>query len=238
MASHYRKKWSDTPTWSARSRDTQPEGFWASYSDLMAGILMIFVLVYMVARNATLESAKAFGQFTKAMNEICASLKPYIDRNDDIKMDCDTGAIEFVTGLYGFNETKLTPAFEADLRAIVPRWLEALAEPGISDQVEYIEIGGHADKYIAAGGDPDMGNVEVSEDRARKVLEFLLLDSELEDHHQRLRDQGVVVGYSTSDFPDTCEEDECPEARRIVMKANVNEAAVLVQLIETIRRQQ
>jgi len=234
-----RKRWSDTSAWSARRRDTQTEGFWASYSDLMAGILMIFVLVYMVHQNATLESTEAIRNFTTAMNNICTTLEPDIETNPNIEMNCHTGAITFVTATFGFSDCELAPAVKEDLRAIVPRWLDALDAPEIRGQVEYIEIGGYTDKQILKGGDLIMGNVEVSKCRATNVLEFLLKDpsSNLSASQQeRLRAQGVVVAYASHDFPDTCELDRCPEARRIIIKANVNEATVLRQLIETVRR--
>ena len=90
--------WSD-----GAGEDPSTDGFWASYSDLMAGILMIFVLSSVLAVNAAIESSRVFDGFRDAMSALCRELEPAVDQNERVTMDCDTTrSIEVTTGFPGF----------------------------------------------------------------------------------------------------------------------------------------
>src|SRR5210317_585117 len=85
---------SKTNPWSG-SRQTEPDTFWASYSDLMAGVLMVFVLITTITLlkigSHLLEPAKQVEKWREVINDICTDKE--LNEMDNVKVDCNTGAL-------------------------------------------------------------------------------------------------------------------------------------------------
>jgi outer membrane protein OmpA-like peptidoglycan-associated protein len=219
--------------WSSDLDESSTDGFWVSYSDLMAGLLMIFVLASALYISNAIESVQAFTDFEKAMGNLCQQLEEDVKNDPDVEMnDCETGAITFRTAKwFPFNSTELQGNYRSVLQRFIPRWLAAVTEESTWGHVETLEFGGYADRATAI----HIGNVDVSSGRAQAVMAFLLDDDHFQEYRSQLEERGIVVGYSDQDYPEECIAETCAAARRVVVKANLNEATVITELLRVLR---
>lgn len=213
-------------SWSVAAGDEwSSEGFWASYSDLMAGILMIFVLSSALFTNQLLKSTETLERWRDVKAKICGDDR--LTGRRDVSVHCDTGAIEFNTsGWFEFGRADMNASGPNVLSEVMPIWLEAISDPTVWDHVEAVEFGGHADRETAS----ELGNMQVSAARAQVVMSFLVEDGRFGDFKDPLLQRGIVVGYGARDFPDTCGQDRCEEARRVVVKVNLQDTQILQEL--------
>ena len=236
--------WTGGPgaAWSGGAEeDPSTDGFWASYSDLMAGILMIFVLSSVLAVNAAIESSRVFDGFRDAVNNLCEALDPQVKANGLVEMDCSTAAITFnFPDGYEFNATELPPELEQAIEQFIPDWLEVVTADSYWNHVEAIEIAGYADKEVEEDGDELFGNLEVSTLRAKTAMEFLVNLPELDSlpklrTRERLIEVGSVVGLGIQEYPEGCPpQGRCALARRIVMRPRIDNENVLAELLRVL----
>jgi outer membrane protein OmpA-like peptidoglycan-associated protein len=199
----------------------------------MAGLLMVFVLASALFISNAIESTQAFTEFEQAMGSLCQQLEEDVRNDDLVEMnDCETGTITFRTAeWFEFNSVELQGNYRSVLERFIPRWLAAVTEESTWGHVETIEFGGYADKQT----EKHIGNVDISSGRAQSVMAFLLDDEHFSEFRTQLEQRGIVVGYSAQDYPEECADQTCPAARRVVVKANLNEAAVITELLRVLR---
>jgi outer membrane protein OmpA-like peptidoglycan-associated protein len=225
--------------WAERSV-TETESFWASYSDLMAGVLMVFALT---TAMTLLSIGKRFVEPTEKVTkwkQVVEELANDEELNgmEGVKVNPDTGALVIASDSlrFGFNNTSLGEEGKALLREVVPRYLEKVRErPDLEEHIEMIEVGGHTDRK-------DKGNANpwVSRGRAGAVLDFLLSEPSMEGHQQFLKARAVTTGYADTKFPQECAEDECAKARRVEITVRLRDSEVLgefIRLLEQIIQQ-
>ena len=203
--------------------DDAADGFWASYSDLMAGLLMIFVLSSVLFTHNALETTSTLQDWRAAKERLCNN--PALQR-PDVEIKCATGAIHFaVDDWFDFNSAVLKPNGQAVLREVMPLWMEEVGRESIWEKVDAIEFGGHADRKTKS----EIANMQISAERALAVRTFLMGSEIAPDE---LRQKGVVVGYGAQQFPppEECPSDECVKARRVVVTVKLNETSVLEDL--------
>jgi len=211
-----------------------PEGFWASYSDLMAGILMIFALSSLLMTFKAVQITEKFDRWRQLNERLC---RVGALRALRIPVSCETGAITFVMDeeWFDFNESRLKDGGKEQLRQIVPAYLEALTEDSeIWDHVHLIEIGGYADRQYLEGHRDE--NAKISSQRALQVMLFLLSDPVFADYQAQLFDKAVSIGYGDQDYPAECgEQRRCAEARRVVIRSEPKNTALLEELVHEVR---
>lgn len=188
--------------------------FWASYSDLMAGLLMVFILMTSIAeiaisrsheelRDLLTEKTDELESWNHALQELCSD--PDL-RSSGVTVDCDTGAISLPDKvLFGFNSATLQDDGKKLLRTAIPKIFSRLeADPRFWERIDKIEIRGHADP-IANSADPYGTNLEKSQERAFTVLKFLTEDSEVPPSYRlNLHDRAVAAGAADARPPRSC----------------------------------
>lgn len=222
-------------SWTIDAEDEwSPEGFWASYSDLMAGILMIFALSSLLMTFKAIQITEKFDRW-RSMNERLCQTEALTKLGVDIR--CETGAITFAMDeeWFDFNRTTLKEGGKRQLRQIVPVYLQAITDDAeMWDHVDMIEIGGYADRQYQDGRRD--ANIQISSQRALEVMLFLLGDEAFAEYKQQLFDKAVAVGYGDQDYPEGCgEERRCAEARRVVIRSEPKNASLLEELVREIR---
>ena len=157
---------------------------------------------------AALEPAeRSIGDVESAFAELCQD--PVLLALD-LQPDCETGAITLADGLFeGFGGSQLRPEIREDVAAAVASYLAQLRRlPAIRDNLDEIEIRGHADPR--AMRDPYTTNLVGSQQRALGVLLFLIGPRGLSaTDREELQRWATVSGASFSRPPASC-----PEASR------------------------
>ena len=228
------KKYHRTPV---RSRaGAKPEAFWASYSDLMAGLLMIFALTTVITlldiRKRLVEPTKVVREWEKVLDEICHD--PDLAKMENVKIDCNTGALIISDEhlRFGFGRTELGSEAEDVLRQAVPKYMAIIYRyPKFLTRVEVVEISGHTDRVDASGANPYF-----SRERAGQVLSFLLKDSSMKPYAGLLKSKTITAGYTDTKYPLDCLEEKCAAARRVEIAVRLNDRDVLKDFLRILKQ--
>ena len=152
---------------------------WMSVSDLMTGLMVIFLFVaiaYMIQVN---ENQTVLTDYVETKNHLHDKLVKEFEADatqwqmqigKDLTMKFNNPQVLFATGSY-----QLTPAFKDILDKFIPRYLNILLNDSLSERIQEIRIEGHTDNVPAPQFDPDpfMANVKLSQLRSYSVLEYI-----------------------------------------------------------------
>jgi outer membrane protein OmpA-like peptidoglycan-associated protein len=226
--------------------------FWASYTDLMAGLLMVFILMIAMTQVAISRShddvrelltakAEELEAWNRSVRELCSDRELIAL---EVSVNCDTGAIELPNKiLFEFNSDVIKPKGRELLRVAIPKILNRLeADVRFWDRLEKIEVRGHSDPR-AQRDDPYGRNLKVSQSRAFAVLKFLTSDSDVPEQYRRnLQVKGVAAGASDSRRPEKCDLpgvsiETCHEAwRRVEIHLDFSDQDFRAELNEIFQR--
>ncbi len=214
---------------SAVDASSDADGFWASYSDLMAGVLMVFVLVTAITLlnigKHLLNPAKKIQEWSETLNSICSDED--LQKMQNVTVDCNTGALIISDeGLrFDFNETGLGKEAKAVLRKAVPKYLAIIhSKPRFLKRVQKLEISGHTDRVDRRGANP-----AISRARAGATLDYLLQARALAPYRKFLKEKAISAGYAATRFPPDCENDECAKARRVEIAVKLDDADIMAE---------
>jgi outer membrane protein OmpA-like peptidoglycan-associated protein len=226
--------------WSAdHDNEWSPEGFWASYSDVMAAVLMVFALASLYMSFKVMEVTEPMQRWNETSRRLC---RQFTEEFAGVRgLRCDAGALVFEMDeeWFEFNDVNLKDGGRDKLRNVIPSYLRMIREDHeFWDQVELVEVGGHADSRVSSGRRGS--NLWISSERARQVMDFLLTDESTRSFREDFYDRGVVVGYGDSHIPEACETapyrdlylstGECAPARRVEIKTRPRYQDVIEEL--------
>lgn len=172
------------------SKKESDEGSWVSVSDLMAGLMMVFLFIlilYARIANERLESAQdivvewrnAESQIYQALlEEFQADLDKW-----DAEIDKTTLTVRFRSPdiLFDPGKATLKEKFEKILDEFMPRYIDLIVTR-FYDKVDEVRIEGHTSSGYGNSSELEAftQNMELSQDRTRAVLEYSLNISDLE----------------------------------------------------------
>lgn len=174
-----------------RTVDKEENSYWLSYSDMMAALLLVFVLIitftmlqakeqYEAKEKQIMEQQGIMEQQQEQLDklvgvrsELIEALKNEFDgTNLKVSVDSKTGAIAFDSNvLFDYNKYELKPSGRIFLKEFLPRYFSVLLKPEFRDYISEIIIEGHTDtdgEYLA--------NLELSQKRALAVASYCLSD--------------------------------------------------------------
>lgn len=216
----------------------ETESFWASYSDLMAVVLMVFALTTAMTMLSIgkrfVEPTEKVKQWQEVVQDLCSNKE--LDRMENVEVDCDTGALIIASDSlqFGFNDSVLGEEGKQLLREVVPKYLDIIRRrKELEAFVEIIEIAGHTDKKDRYNANP-----LISRNRAGAVLDFLLSEPLVLPHQAFLKEKAVTTGYADTRFPsrDECPEDRCAKARRVELAVRLKNSDVLREVIKILEQ--
>lgn len=181
-----------------RRPEEEETSYWLSYSDMMAALLLIFILIIsftLMQSKSQYESKQAelekqqeiIKEQEQLLNEqqkeldriagirsdlVMALRDEFTDSSLNIKIDEKTGAITFDAGiLFDVADHELTEEGKAFLKEFLPKYCNVLLDDKYNDYVSEIIIEGHTDtngSYIY--------NLELSQQRAFSVAKYCLAE--------------------------------------------------------------
>lgn len=191
-----------------KKQNGQEESHWLSVSDLMAGLMMVFLFIAIaLMRNAFLERDKikqvavAYQQnqvsiFEALQEEFNKDLERW---NAEIDEDTLTFTFKAPDVLFKTGKTSLSPEYQALLQDFFPRYMQVL-EP-FHDSISEIRIEGHtSSKWSNAESDRDayFNNMRLSQGRTRSVLSYIYDLPSSEQYRQWVKERIAAVGLSSS----------------------------------------
>jgi len=161
-----------------RSNNEEEQSYWISFSDLMASILIIFMLLFIYKildyQEGIEQKEEMIQQISSTRIKIISMLQEKFEKeNIDIVIDPKTGTIQLAEGiLFDNNQNELKEEGKEFLGKFIPIYINILlGEEEIQKEISQIIIEGHTDDV---GG--YIYNLELSQQRAFNVAKFLLQD--------------------------------------------------------------
>lgn len=183
---------------------------WMSVSDLMTGLMVIFLFVsiaYMHQAHKLIEEQKQ--QFTeyvdtrqKLYEELHEEFKEQVGNNilainNDLSIRFAEAETLFEEGKYDVSEH-----FESTLEDIIPLYMNLLLHDSLRNYIKEVRIEGHTDTlpFKRLGSDPYLSNLELSQKRAYEVVKCIrkiCANSNFDQlEREQIEDWLTAVGYS------------------------------------------
>jgi outer membrane protein OmpA-like peptidoglycan-associated protein len=212
--------------------DTLPEApqgegeYWISISDLMSGLMVVFLFIavaYVTNIYVTYERLQT-QLYTELVNEFEQDLPRWnaIIRRDDLAMRFREPDVLFDVG-----SAELKPRFQTILRDFFPRYIRILTHEQYVDEIEEVRIEGHTSSEWRAGTDSleaYINNMELSQDRTRSVLSYVLNMDRAEARYNWLIRRLTANGLSSSDliYAAGTNEEDAERSRRVEFRIRLD----------------
>lgn len=229
-------------------RDGESEEHWVSISDLMTGLMVIFLFIsisYMLVVKSDKDQIESIAvTYEKLQGDLYADLEAeFLDDLDDWNavLDRDSLAIRFKEPevLFGQGETEIRPPFARILDDFFPRYLSILRKDEYVGDIAEIRIEGHTSSEWSNGAteeDAYIQNMALSQSRTRSVLEHALEIPQIsQDMELRgwLRSHLTANGLSSSKLIKLVNGRENKvESRRVEFRVRTNAEKRIVEIIQ------
>lgn len=156
---------------------------WISVSDLMSGLMLVFLCVAVLYLRKQEEVAREYQQVQVDLGQ---ALKDELALDElrrwGAELDQSGLVIRFIDQENQFmgGEATLSPGFQATLADFFPQFVEVLGRPGLREHVVEVRIEGHTSSEYYAAGRPlppreaYLRNMDLSQRRALSVLAFVI----------------------------------------------------------------
>jgi len=186
------------------------EEFWPSISDLMAGLMMIFMLIaisFMVKVEKNKDKIENIAkQYRETKIEIYNDLTKEFSK--DLKkwnayIDADTLSVKFNEPDIFFNQgsSTLKKPFKDILDDFFPRYIKIISSEKYKDDIEEVRIEGHTSSEWMRGMDEEdsyFKNMKLSQDRTRKTLEYVMSIPKMKKYSKFMISKVTANGLSSS----------------------------------------
>lgn len=242
-----------------RAKERETEEHWVSISDVMAGLMVIFLFIaisYML--NVSLkndeiivykdEIEKLLGAYKNLQSALYEELSAEFEGSHAKKRQfrtvwrghLDGETIRFKKPFRQGDDT-VPIAFKNVLRNFFPRYIAILTKPEYKGEIAEIRIEGHTSSewFDAVGVDVAYyNNMELSQDRARNVLQYVLeiRHPKIMDNKEWIKEYLTANGLSSSKLILDSSGNQNREASRRVEFRVVTKSEKLISEIEQLMK--
>ena len=200
--------------------------FWTTMSDLMLGLAIIFMTLFILAMTGfSQEKIKVEQQRVEATKQLAEKLQ---NEKIDATVDNLTGSVKISeVELFEVGSYNLSPKGKQFLNKFVPIYLNVLLEnPAVADNIENIIVQGHTDSQMFKGANSEneqfSKNMFLSLQRAYAVQEYMFKTSYNKKYDPILRKILVVEGKSYAEPVLNAEgKEDLKESRRVELRLRV-----------------
>lgn len=227
--------------------EAESEEHWISVSDLMSGLMVIFLFIAISYLRPVIEQREKIREIVVTYQATEASLIARL--NDEFvndlprwqaELDRRNLAIRFLSPevLFRPGSAELQPRFQQILSEFFPRYLRVLDE--FRDGIEEIRIEGHTSTDwagAASAEDAYFRNMELSQARTRQVLRFSMGLPDARDYRQWALLHVTANGLSSSQrivLADGREDAE--RSRRVEFRVRTKAKDQIVRILETVEQ--
>lgn len=217
---------------------------WLSVSDLMAGLMVIFLFVAITYIRPIVETQNKIREIVVTWNAAEVDIHRALEnefRNDlkrwNAELDGKTLSIKFKAPevLFDPSTAELKPDFKKILREFFPRYIAILFN--FRHAIAEVRIEGHtSSEWIGAKSADEayFRNMRLSQARTRSVLEYCMALEEIE--HQKTWTLALLTANGlSSSKPIIVQDIEDKEAsRRVEFRVRTNAKEQIVKILETV----
>lgn len=189
--------------------EQESEEHWIAVSDLMSGLMMLFLLIavlYIVIVARQKEEIEQIVLLYEDLREelyqdLLTEFRPDLPRwgaelGEDLRLRFTNTELLFEEG-----ESFLRPEFQAILADFFPRYMRILASDTYREDILEVRIEGHTSSswsQASSSDDAYMRNMALSQERTRSTLGTILALAEVAGDKQWLRERLTANGLSSS----------------------------------------
>ena len=226
-----------------QKHDEQEENHWLSVSDLMAGLMMVFLFISIaLMRNAFMERDK-IKQIAVAYQENQVSIYEALNQEfmKDLKewdADIDEQTLTFTFKspevLFKTGEIELSSNYQALLKDFFPRYLEVLKP--FQDSINEIRIEGHTSSdwnHNSTDREAYFKNMQLSQGRTRSVLNYVYNLKSSQPFQRWIKSHIAAVGLSSSRLMyDSNGSEDKVRSRRVSFRVITNSDIQIKRILE------
>ena len=200
--------------------------FWTTMSDLMLGLAVVFMTLFVLAISGFSEQVlEQKQQQVKASNEIVEKLK---EQNIEAEIDKMTGDIKISDlELFEVNSWVLSKKGQQYLDKLIPIYIDTIfSKPELLVGIDNIVVQGHTDSQSFSGlstkDEQFAKNMELSLKRANSVAQYMFKTDFDKQYSEQLRNMMAVEGKSFAN-PILKEDgsEDYAKSRRVELKLKV-----------------
>ncbi|MCR9105769.1 MAG: OmpA family protein [Gammaproteobacteria bacterium] len=221
----------------------QEESHWLSVSDLMAGLMMVFLFIAIalmrdafIERDKIKEVAIAYQENQVAIYDaLMGEFEDDLQRWDAyIDKESLTFTFRSPDVLFAQGEIELSPRYQALLIEFFPRYMQVLNR--FSDSINEVRIEGHTSSVWNRSSTDEEAyfhNMALSQGRTRSVLAFVHNMDEVEQYRPWIKRHFAAVGLSSSRLvlDDSGVEDR-NRSRRVTFRVITNADIQMRKILE------
>ena len=219
----------------------EEEDHWISVSDLMAGLMMVFLFISIAMMKSAFDERDMIKEVAVAYQENQVAI--YDALMEEFEGDLDTWdatidqatlSFEFRSPnvLFGRGEISLKPAFKKILDDFSPRYLSILMK--YKKSINEVRIEGHTSSvwnYSTSEEAAYFNNMKLSQGRTRAVLEYVYQLPGLREEKPWIKKHIAAVGLSSSHLVQSKDGAEDREKSRRVNIRVITNADIQIQKI-------
>lgn len=216
-----------------KAKQDEETSYWLSFSDLMASVLIIFILLFvynLIAYEESMnETEKMIQELTSTRMKIITMLQEEFDKEDiDIIIDPKTGAIQLNESiLFDSGKSQLKDEGKEFAEKFIPIYVKILlGNDEIKSQISQIIIEGHTDDV---GG--YLYNLKLSQERSLSVAQFLI-NPEFDYKYKNEMEKYLTINGRSYSEPILNSDGSINKdaSRRVEIKFRLKEEEVLLQI--------
>lgn len=228
---------------SAKKINHETSEHWISVSDLMSGLMMVFLFIsvafmrhVMVERDKIKQVAVAYQENQVDLyNKLQAEFKDDLQRWN-AEIDKNTLSFQFKSPdiLFANGSSDLNPQFRSVLNDFFPRYMKVLNQ--FKDSINEVRIEGHTSSHWSHDATPETAyfeNMKLSQARTRSVLFFVQSLPQIKSDQDWVKRNIAAVGLSSSRLVLNADGKEDPErSRRVTFRVITNAETQIRKLIQ------
>jgi len=210
------------------------EDHWLSVSDLMAGLMMVFLFISIalmreavIEKNMIKDVAIAYQENQVAIYE--ALNQEFSKDLEKWKAELNKENLTFIfkspDTLFGNNESKMKDEYKEILQDFFPRYLNQILK--FKDSIDEVRIEGHTS---SSGG--YFYNMKLSQDRTRAVLKYVYNLKDVNSHKKWIKQHIAAVGFSSSKIIKKDNKEDAEASRRVSFRVITNSEIQIRKILE------
>lgn len=210
----------------AKNEEFEENVFWTTMSDLMLGLAVVFMTLFVLAISGfSTQKVEQKQQQLKASNEVVEKLQ---EQQVTAEVDKMTGDVKISDlELFEVNSWVLSRKGQQYLDKLVPIYIDTIfSKQELIDGIDNIIIQGHTDSQSFSGlstkDEQFAKNMELSLKRANSVAQYMLKTNYNKKYSDQLRKMIIVEGRSFSDpILKSDGTEDYAKSRRVELKLKV-----------------
>ncbi|MBQ6516662.1 OmpA family protein [bacterium] len=223
-----------------KPEETEENIFWVTMTDLMMGLMMVFIVLFIQSVLSASSDAIATSQ---AKQEVVQELQEVMRANDiDVEIE-DDGSVKISDlELFKVNSAELSPKGKAYLDKFIPMYFNLIySNDVLSQNIENIVIQGHTDsqtfKNARTQNEQCLLNMDLSMRRAYTVSQYALNTKFDQKYAEKIRKSLIVEGRGSGNPILVNGKEDLNKSRRVELVLSLKKASEVSGFLQLFKNQ-